>query len=104
MARGKRISSMSVDEVRASVNAQQKKIETLDSEIAKLDTDIKAKRKERNQLKVALNHMMPKLEEAEQKAKEAAEVKARKADAEKIAAAMAKSGKSLDEVLAMLGQ
>lgn len=100
MARGKRISSMTLEQIRVAVDAQQKRIETLDTEISKLDATIKTKRKERNLAKIALKNMIPKFKEAEAKAAEAAKLEAQKADAEELLKLMMEKGLTLDDIKA----
>lgn len=104
MSRGKRRSSMSLEQIRAQVAEQEKKIAALDAEIAKLDESAKAKRKERNKLKLNLKNAQVALEAAEAKAKEEAKAEAMKADAEKVAKWMAENGKTFDDVITALSK
>lgn len=104
MSRGKRRSSMTLEQVRTQVADMQKKVEALDAEITKLDESAKAKRKERNKLKLNLKNAQAALEIAEAKAAEEAKAEAAKADAEKLAKLLAEKGKTVADVLAMLGE
>lgn len=98
----KRRSSMTLEQIRAQVTDQQKKIATLDAEITKLDESIKTKRKERNKLKINLKNTQMALEVAEAKEKEAAEAEARKADAEELIKVIVEKGLTLEDIKAKL--